>query len=86
MRNPFKINSDQKKNIPEIRSQKYKIPPRIVKLGTIFEKTVSSRVILKIVGATPQLDQNFKPITNLSRQFFYIYLSIYGYSVTYTLK
>ena len=30
---------------------------------------------------TAQLVQSFKPTRNLSGQFFYIYISIYGYSV-----
>ena len=34
---------------------------KIVKLGTIFEKKVCLKGILKINGATPQLDQNLKP-------------------------
>ena len=33
----------------------------MVNLGTIFEKSRRSRVILKINGASPQLDQNLKP-------------------------
>ena len=66
---------------PEIRPQKY--TTTMVKLGTIFVKTVSSRVILKIVGATPQLDQNLKPTRNLCGQFFYKNLSIYTYIYIY---
>ena len=64
---------------PEIRPQKY--TTTMVKLRTIFVKTVSSRVILKIVGATPQLDQNLKPQEICADNFLYIYLSIYVYSV-----
>ena len=37
----------------------------------IFEKCRRSSVILKIVGATPQLDQNIKPTRYLSGQFFF---------------
>ena len=57
-----------------------------MKLGTIFEKIHRSTVILKIVGANPQLDQNFEPTKNLREPYFYIYLSIYWYSVQYILK
>ena len=53
-----------------IRSQKY--PTTTVKLGTIFEKSRRSSVILKINGATPQLDQNLKPTRYLSGHFVYI--------------
>ena len=42
----------------------------------IFEKSRRMSVILNIVEATPQLDQNFKPIKNLCRQLFNMYLSI----------
>ena len=55
----LKIYSEQKKNKPGIRSQKY--AATTVKLGTIFGKSRRSSVILKINGATPQLDQNWKP-------------------------
>ena len=48
-----------------------KIPSRIVKLETIFEKSHRSSVILKIVGATPQLVQNLTPIRNLLCTFLY---------------
>ena len=48
---PFKLC--EKKKI-RIRSQKY--PTKTVELGTIFEKSKHSSVILKINGATPQLD------------------------------
>ena len=39
------------------------------KLETIFEKSHRSSVILKIVGATPQLVQNFTPIRKLACTF-----------------
>ena len=52
-----------------------------MELGTIFEKTIPSRVILKIIGATPQLDQNLKPIRNLCGQFFCKDTIIYENSV-----
>ena len=41
-----------------------------VKLGTISEKSRRRSVIFKIVVATTQLDQNFKPTRNLPGQFF----------------
>merc|ERR1712208_235640 len=44
---------------------------RIVKLETIFEKSHRSSVILKIVGATPQLVQNLTPIRKLFCTFLY---------------
>ena len=59
---------------PEIRPQKF--TTTTVKLGAIFEKNRRSTVILKINGATPQLDQNLKPTTYLSGHFF-IYIYIY---------
>ena len=73
------LKFNRKKMNPETRPQKY--TTAMVKLGTIFVKTVSSRVILKIVGATPQLDQNLKPTRNLCGQLLYIYLCIYVFSV-----
>ena len=42
-----------------------KIPSRIDKLDTIFSKTLSTRVFLKILGSTPQLVPNFTPIGKL---------------------
>ena len=75
----FQIYSEQKKNKPGIRSQKYYATT--VKLGTIFGKSRRSIVILKINGATPQLDQNLKPTRNLSGHFLYVYLNIYMCSV-----
>ena len=42
-----------------------KIPSRTDKLDTIFSKTLSNRVFLKILGATPQLVSNFTPIRKL---------------------
>ena len=45
----------------------------IRELGTIIGKSRLSTVILKIVGATSQLDENFKPTGNLHEQFFFIY-------------
>ena len=54
---PLQIYSEKKKL--GIRSQEY--PTTMVKLGTIFEKSRLSGLILKINGATPQLDQNLKP-------------------------
>ena len=45
-----------------------------VKLGSIFEKS-RRIVILKINGATPQLDQNLKPTRDLPGKFFiYTYI------------
>ena len=41
------------------------------KLETIFEKSHRSSVILKIVGATPQLVQNLTPIRKLFCTFLY---------------
>ena len=51
---PLKFIRIKKKIEPESMPQTYP-------LGTINEKTVSSRVILKIVGETPQRVQSFKP-------------------------
>ena len=42
------------------------------KLGTIFENSRRSRVNLKIIGATFQHDQNFKPTRKLTVKFLYI--------------
>ena len=53
---PVKFIRTKKKSLWNYAS---KIHPRTVKLGTIFFKTVSSIVILKIVGSTPQLDIKF---------------------------
>ena len=44
--------------ISEIMPQKYSTT---VKLVTIFEKSRRRRMVLKINGATPQLDQKVKP-------------------------
>ena len=61
-----------------------------VKTGDFFYKYVTFRLIFKksyqegvfeFFYSDPQLDPNFKPTRNLSGQFFYIYISIYGYSV-----
>ena len=71
----LKIYSEQKKIKLGIRSQQY--TATTVKFGTIFGKSRRSSVILKINGATPQLDQNLKPTRNLPGHFLYIYLSIY---------
>ena len=49
-----------------------KIPSRTVKLETIFEKSHRTSVILKIVGATPQLVQNLTPIRKLFCTFLYL--------------
>ena len=38
----------------------------------MLEKSWRSSVTLKIVGVTPQLDQNFKPTRNLSGHFLYV--------------
>ena len=51
-----------------------------VTLGTIFEKTVSWMVILKIVGATPQVVELYELTRNLSGHFF-IYIGIYEHSI-----
>ena len=51
-----------------------------VKLGTVFEKNCRRIVILKIVGATPQLDQNFLSPQEISREFFlyrFKYIHVY---------
>ena len=37
--------------------------------------------VFEFFNPDPQLVQSFKPTRNLSGQFFYIYISIYGYSV-----
>ena len=57
-----------KKMISAIISQKS--TTKTVKFGTIFEKGRLSSMILKIVGASPQLDQNFRPARKVSGQFF----------------
>ena len=63
--------------------------------GDFFHKYVTFRLIFKksyqesvfdFFYPDPQLVQNFKPTRNLSGQFFYIYISIYGYNVYYILK
>ena len=59
----------------EITHQKY--TTKTMKFGTIFGKSRRNIVILKIIGATSQLDQILKPIKNLPGQFFYIHISIY---------
>merc|ERR1711984_40445 len=80
-RNPFnfflKSQSIFKRNpIEKIRIQFYMEIPLLFsknhKLETIFEKSHRSSVILKIVGATPQLVQNLTPIRNLLCTFFYL--------------
>ena len=68
-----------KKIFSEIMPQKN--PTMTVKLGTIFEKSRRRRLVLKINGATPQLDQNLKPTRYLCGQLLYIYLCIYVFSV-----
>ena len=50
----LKKNVSDKKTLPDIRPQK---TPNTIILGAIFEKCLSSIVILKTVGATPQLVQ-----------------------------
>ena len=50
-----------------------KIPSRIDKLDTIFSKTLSNRVFLKILWSTPQLVSNFIPIWKLLCTFLYIF-------------
>ena len=45
----------------------------------IFEKCQPSSVILKIVGATPQLAQNINP-QDICPDNFFLYIGIYGYS------
>ena len=67
------LNFDEKK----LWNQASKIPSKTVKLGTIFEKPVSSRVILKIVGATPPPVKIFKPTRKLSGNFIYKYIYRY---------
>ena len=54
-----------------MRSQKYNTTT--VKLGPIFEKSRLSIVILKIMGVTPQLEQNSKPARNFAGQCLYVY-------------
>ena len=49
-----------------------KIPSRIDKLDTIFSKTLSTKVFLKIFGSTPQLVSNFIPIRKLLCTFLYL--------------
>ena len=79
-RNPFNFflrsPSIFKRNpIEKIRLQFYKEIPLLFsknhKLETIFEKSHRSSVILKIVGATPQLVQNLTPIRKLFCTFLY---------------
>ena len=80
-RNPFNFflrsPSIFKRNpIEKIRLQFYMEIPLLFsknhKLETIFEKSHRSSVILKIVGATPQLVQNLTPIRNLLCTFLYL--------------
>ena len=58
-RNPLKFF--EKKNNPG--NLVSKIPSWTGKLETIFEKSHRSSVILKTIGATPQLVQNLIPIS-----------------------
>ena len=74
---PLKFTRNKRNIMSEIMSQKY--PTTTVKLGTNFEKSRLSSVILKIVEVNPQIDHNFKHIRNLSGQFLYIYIYIYNY-------
>ena len=66
-RNPFKFF--EKKNQPW--NLVSKIPSWTGKLEVIFEKSHPSSQILKIVGATLQLDQSFTPIRKLFCTFLY---------------
>merc|ERR1712030_83102 len=64
-RNPIKKNRLQfYMEIPLLFSKNHK-------LETIFEKSHRNSVILKIVGATPQLVQNLTPIRKLFCTFLY---------------
>ena len=64
-----------KKLYREITSQKY--TTTTVKLGTIFEKSRPSSVILKINGGTPPFHQNLKPTRYLTENFGNIYICIH---------
>ena len=66
-RNPLKFF--EKKNNPG--NLVSKIPSWTGKLETIFEKSHRSSVILRIVGATPQLVPNLTPIRKLFCTFLY---------------
>ena len=67
-----------KKMISEIMPRKY--ATTTVTFWTIFEKSRRNIVILKIIGATSQLDQNINPQDTCLDNFF-VYISIYGYSI-----
>ena len=66
-KNPCKFLS--KKN--QLWNLASKIPSRTDKLDTIFSKTLSNRLFLKILWATPQLVSNFIPIRKLFCTFLY---------------
>ena len=68
-KNPCKFFS--KKN--QLWNFASKIPSRIDKLDTIFSKTLSNRVFLKILGSTPQLVSSFTPIGKLLCTFLYLF-------------
>ena len=46
----------------------------------MIKKKSTLEGVFEFLHLDPQLDQNLKPIRHLSEQFFYIHLSIYGYS------
>ena len=68
MKNPCKFFS-KKNHLWNLAS---KIPSRIDKLDTIFSKTLSTKVFLKIFGSTSQLVSNFIPIRILLCTFLYL--------------
>ena len=69
---PLKFTRNKKNITSEIMPKKYNTTK--VKLGTIFEKSQRSRVILKIIGATPKFKTHNKVVRIIC---FYIYTIVY---------